>query len=287
VTATINEGDWLADQPPTWSIYEDVVTQTVVRFNWDTEEESFGSEATFNNQEAINRYGGERSKTTLDLYGLTTRDLGDSVGDTLGYFLPVVARQWNLLSNPLRLWRGSIGTGQSLLLDVGAYVQVSSPLLKGYGDEWGVTNEVGMIQAMTQELMGEGAQLEIISTGTRPVAWNASADVTAITSTTELEVAASSYSDSSVDDVSFFEAGDVVDYLPRGDEDNAITGLTIDSISGNIITFTGAHGVTVTGGTLEPTIYTSASAHHKADAYLASNTSPPVLGSSTEAQRYS
>jgi hypothetical protein len=287
VTATINEGDWLADQPPTWSIYEDVVTQTVVRFNWDTEEATFNSEATFNNQEAINRYGGERSKTTLDLYGLTTRDLGDSVGDTLGYFLPVVARQWNLLSNPLRLWRGSIGTGQSLLLDVGAYVQVSSPLLKGYGDEWGVTGEVGMIQAMTQELMGEGAQLEIISTGTRPVAWNASADVTAITSTTELEVAASSYSDSSADDVSFFEAGDVVDYLPRGDEDNAITGLTIDSIAGNIITFTGAHGVTVTGGTLEPTIYTSASAHHKADAYLASNTSPPVLGSSTEAQRYS
>lgn len=283
--ATIAAGDWLQDQPPTWSIYEDVVTQTVVRFQWSTEEERFGSEVILNNQEAINRYGGERSRTSLDLYGLTDRDLGSSLGDTLGYFLPVVARQWNLLSNPLRLWRGSIGTGQSLLLDVGAYIDVSSPLLKGYGDEWGVTNEVGMIQSIHQELMGEGAQIEIIHTGTKPVAWNASADVTAITSTTELEVAATSYS--STGDVTFFQAGDVVDYLPRGDHDNAITGLTIDSISGNVITFTASHGVTVTGGTLEPTIYTSASTHHKTDAYLASDTSPPVLGSNIEAQRYS
>jgi len=284
--ATIEAGDWHQDQPPTWSIYEDVVTQTVVRFQWSTEEERFGSEVIFNNQEAINRYGGERSRTSLDLYGLTDRDLGSSLGDTLGYFLPVVARQWNLLSNPLRLWRGSIGTGQSILLDVGAYVDVSSPLLKGYGDEWGVTNEVGMIQSIHQELMGEGAQIEIIHTGTKPVAWNASADVTVIRSATSLEVANFSYGTTSRD-VSFFQAGDVVDYLPRGDHDNAITGLTIDSILGNVITFTASHGVTVTGGTLEPTIYTSASTHHKADAYLASDTSPPVLGSNTEAQRYS
>ena len=81
--------------------------------------------------------------------------------------------------------------------------------------------------------------------------------------------------------------GDVLDYLPRGNHDAAITGLEIASITGNRIRFTAAHGVTVTGGTLEPTIYTSASAHNKADAYLASNTSPPVLGSSVDAQEYS
>ena len=199
----------------------------------------------------------------------------------------MVARQWELLSNPLRVWRGSIGTGQSLLFDVGSYLSVSSPLLKGYGDEWGVTDGVGMVQSIRQELMGEGAQISIISTGAAPVAWNASAEVDLIPSTTELRVKEDEFSGSAVDDVSFFQAGDVVDYLPLGDHDNAITGLVIDSITGNTITFTAAHGVTVTGGTLEPTIYTAASAHHKADAYLASDTSPPVLGSSTEAQRYS
>ena len=286
-TATISAGDWHSDQPPTWSIYEDVVTQTVVRYDWDTQEERWGAEVTFNNQEAINRYGGERAQVSLDLYGLTSRDIGDALGDTLGYFLPVVARQWNLLSNPLRMWRGSIGTGQSLLMDVGAYVSVSSPLLKGYGDSWGVTDQVGMVQSISQELMGEGAQIEIITTGTAPVAWNASADVSAINSATDLTVLTDSYSGPAVDDVSFFQVGDVVDYLPRGNHDAAITGLEIASITGNRIRFTAAHGVTVTGGTLEPTIYTSASAHNKADAYLASNTSPPVLGSSVDAQRYS
>lgn len=285
-TQTINADDWHADQPPTWSIYEDVVTQTVIRYDYDSVDQSFGVESVYNNQEAINRYGGERSKVDIDLYALTSSDIGGTAGDTLGFFLPVVSRIWNLLSNPLRLWRGSVGTGQSLLLDIGSYVKVSSPLLKGYGDSWGVTDEVGMIQSMTQELMSEGAQLEIIATGLDPVAWNQSALVSTIVSTTEVDVAALTYSETD-NDVTYYAVGDVVDYLPEGDHDNAITGLEIDSISGNRITFTAAHGISSAGGTLEPTVYTAASATQKADAYLASDTSPPVLGSTTEAQRYS
>ena len=285
-TQTINADDWHADQPPTWSIYEDVVTQTVIRYDYDSVDQSFGVESVYNNQEAINRYGGERSKVDIDLYALTSSDIGGTAGDTLGFFLPVVSRIWNLLSNPLRLWRGSVGTGQSLLLDIGSYVKVSSPLLKGYGDSWGVTDEVGMIQSMTQELMSEGAQLEIIATGLDPVAWNQSALVSTIVSTTEVDVAALTYSETD-NDVTYYAVGDVVDYLPEGDHDNAITGLEIDSITGNRITFTAAHGISSAGGTLEPTVYTAASATQKADAYLASDTSPPVLGSTTEAQRYS
>ena len=285
-TATIAEGDWLSDQPPTWSIYEDVVTQTTIRYDYDHQREEWGVEATFNNQEAINRYGGERSKIDIDLYALTSSDIGGTAGDTLGFFLPVVSRIWDLLSNPLRLWRGSVGTGQSLLLDIGSYVKVSSPLLKGYGDSWGVTDEVGMIQSMTQELMSEGAQLEIIATGLDPVAWNQSALVNAIISTTDVQVASLTYSETD-NDVTYYGAGDVVDYLPEGDHDNAITGLVIQAITGNRIRFTAAHGISATGGTLEPTTYTSARATQQADAYLASDTSPPVLGSSVEAQRYS
>ena len=63
----------------------------------------------------------------------------------------------------------------------------------------------------------------------------------------------------------------------------AITGLTIQSIVGAVVTFTAAHGVS-TLGTLEPTIYTSASADHKQDAYLAS--AGGVLGSSDKAKDY-
>jgi len=85
--------------------------------------------------------------------------------------------------------------------------------------------------------------------------------------------------------VSFFQAGDVVDYLPLGDHDNAITNLTIQSISSNTITFTGAHGISVTGGTLEPTTYANASATHKLDAYLANASN--VINSNVDAQEYS
>ncbi len=286
-TQTVSAEDWLADQPPTWSIYEDVVTQTVIRYDYDTQRGPFNVEGTYNNQEAINRYGGERSQISLDLYALSSRDVGGTIGDTFGYFLPVVSRLWDLLSNPLRSWRGSIGTGKSLLLDVGSYVKVSSPHLKGYNDAWGVVDEVGMVQSIYQELMSEGAQIDLIATGVAPVAWNSSAQVTGISSTTALAIAQDIYSDISTDDSSFFAVGDVVDYLPEGDHDNAITGLEISDITGNIITFTSAHGITATGGTLEPTTYLSASSTMQADAYLASDTSPPVLGLNTKAQRYS
>lgn len=291
VKATIAEGDWLSDNPPTWSIYEDIVTQVTARYNWSTEDQKFSSELTFNNQEAINRYGGESAKISLDLYALTSEDIGSAVGDVTGAFLPVMARLWRLLSNPIRSWQGSIGSGQSMLLDVGSYVSVSSPLLRGYGDEWGVSGEVGMVRSIRQDLMREGTELELISIGITPVRWNASAAVGSISSTTAVKIEYAEFSAGPPYDFQFFEVGDIVDYLPLGSDDNAITGLEIAdiSLSGFIptITFTSAHGITTAGGTLEPTIYTSASAHHKADAYLASDTSPPVLGSSTEAQEYS
>jgi hypothetical protein len=284
VSATIEAGDWLSDQPPTWSIYEDIVTQVKARWNWSIDEQKFITEATFNNQEAINRYGGESAKIELDLYALTSRDLGGAVGDVTGAFLPVMARLWRLLSNPIRAWRGAVGTGKSMTLDVGSYVSVSSPLLKGYGDAYGVSGEVGMVRSIRQDLMREGAELELIALGVKPVRWNASARVASYTSNS-VAIYGDDYT-ADATDVSFFNVGDVVDYLPEGDEDNAITGLVIESIFANILFFTSAHGITSAGGTIEPTIYTSASASHKADAYLASNTSPPVLGSSTEAQEY-
>ena len=183
------------------------------------------------------------------------------------------------------MWRGSIGSGPSIFLDVGAYVTVSSPHLRGYGDSYGVTNGVGMVRSIHQELMGEGCELELLTTGLSPVAWNATATVATVPTTTTVTVNQDDYSGSSIDDSSFFSAGDTVDYLPLGDHDNAITGLEIDSITGNTVTFTAAHGISAAGGTLEPTTYANASADHKRDAYLAN--ASDVLDSTEEAQEYS
>jgi len=165
---TIEAGDWLADQPPTWDIYEDIVTQIEFNFEWDNVEREFRSTRVVNNQEAINRYGGEQSKISLDLYGVTLDQVGRGAGDSYDYFFPTYSRLFNLLSNPLRVWRGSVSTGRSIYLDLGSYLTVSSPLLKGYGVDYGVSSSVAMIRSIRQNLMNEGAEVELLSTGLSP-----------------------------------------------------------------------------------------------------------------------
>ena len=282
IDQTIGEGDWHVSPPPRWSTYEDIVTQITYRFAWSEQEGKFLAERTFVNQEAVNRYGGEMKKIDIEVRGLALDDVGDGAGDSFGFFLPTSARLFSLLSNPAREWAGSIGTGRSMAIDVGSYLSVTSSHLKGYSDDYGVTDGVGFVRSINQELMGEGCQLEMISMGLAPVTWNASALIEEVTSTTSITIASAHFSE---DDASFFRAGDVVDYLPEGDEDNATIGLTIASVSGQLITFTSTHGITSTGGTIEPTTYANASSAHKADAYLASNDALPVLGSDS-AQLY-
>ena len=286
---TINKGDWLTDDPPTWDTYEDIISQVEINFDYDITEQKLRTKRIFNNQEAINRYSGEKSKLTLDLFGVSSTQIGSTGGDSFSFFLPVVSRIFNLFSNPLRLWRGSIGTGQSALIDAGRYALVSSDRLKSYSPEYGVTDGVGLIRSIRQELMGEGCELEIITTGTRTVGWNDSALVLSIPSTTSVTIDQDVFSNTnqvgdSVKDSDFFKSGDIVDYVLEGDHDSSINTLTILSIVDNgtnaTITFTAAHGITTTGGTLEPTVYSNANADQKLDAYI-SNASG-ILGASDD-----
>jgi len=285
VQQTISAGDWLADPAPHWDSYENIVTQIKYEYDYDAIEDKYSSEVFFNNHEAIKRYGGEQSQIKLSLPGVTSLQFGRGAGDVYAEFLPTSQRLFNLLSNPLRAWRGSIGTGQSALLDLGSYVQCSSPHLRGYGDNYGVTDGIAMVRSMRQELMSEGCALELITTGLTPVAWNSTANVSVITSTIKVEVSANEYSSSTAGDVSFFAVNDVVDFVPTGDQDNAIIGLTISDISGNVITFTAAHGIVSADGTLEPTTYANASTTHRADAYLAN--SSDIINTNVNAQEMS
>jgi hypothetical protein len=290
---TINNGDWLTDDPPTWDVYEDIVTQVEVNFDYDIQQEKLTTKRVFNNQEAINRYNGEQSKITLNLFGVQSSEIGSTAGDSFSYFLPVITRIFNLLSNPIRLWRGSIGTGQSVLMDVGRYALVNSPLLKGYGVDYGVENGVGFIRSIRQSLMGEGCEVELIHTGVKSTSWNDSAKVLSTPTTTTVTIDQDLFSNTSatgatVKDSDFFKVDDVVDYVPPGDHDNAITGLIISSIVDNgataTITFTTTHGITTLNGTLEPTAYASATADQKLDAYIANASG--VLGASDDGKEY-
>jgi len=281
---TVEAGDWIADPPPHWGIYEDIVTQIKYRFDYDPADGKYREEVIFNNQEAINRYGGERSAITLSLAGVMAEQFGRGAGDSFAFFTPNSARIFNLLSNPLRVWRGVIGTGKSAYIDVGSYLKVNSPHLKGYDDTYGVTDGVGQVRSIRQELMGEGCEIELITTGLSPINWNSAARVIAYTSTT-VTLAEDTYSGVSVTDASFFAVGDVVDYVPQANHDSAITGLTISQIVGNVLTFSAAHGISSVAGTIEPTTYANASADHRLDAYLANDSD--IIDSNVDAQEFS
>jgi len=279
---TIEAGEWLADPPPRWGIYDDIVTQIEFKYDFSPEDGELKSDLLFNDQEAIGRYGGERSKISLELPGVSSRIFGTGAGNAFSFFLPTASRIFNLLANPLRSWSGSIGTGQSAYLDVGSYVKVSSPHLRGYGDDYGVVDGVGMIRTITQSIQGEGCDLEIITTGLSPVNWNASARVNSISSSTAIVIDATAFS--STGDAAFFKAGDVVQHLPKGNQDNPSSNLTIASVVGNVLTFSSAHGISSGGGTIEPPTYNAASETHREDAYLANNSD--VINVTIEAQEY-
>lgn len=279
---TISSGDWFVDPVPTWDIYEDIVTQISFNYDYDPAEEKYRSSVLFNDQEAINRYGGERSKITLDLPGVSSDQFGRGVGDSYDVFIPTASRIFNLLANPLRLWRGSISTGSSIYLDLGSYVKVSSDHLRAYSDEYGVTDGVAMVRSINQNLLDEGCDLELITTGLNVVAWNSSASVATIPTVTSITI---DTADFSTNDALFFSSGDVVDYVPTGDQDNAIIGLTIDTVVGSTITFTAIHGIPSAAGTIEPTTYANASNDHRLDGYLANSSN--VINSNIEAQIYS
>tara|TARA_Y100000592_G_scaffold9199_2_gene12877 strand:+ start:20841 stop:23885 length:3045 start_codon:yes stop_codon:yes gene_type:complete len=264
VSSALSNNELLTTPAPNFSIYEDIVTQVKIQFGWNNEENKFTQKVTFNNQEAINRYGGEKSSISIDLYGLNSEDIGGTPGDAYDYLLPIAARIFNTMSNPNIEWSLSIGTGKSIFLDVGSYIKVSSPHLKGYQDSYGVSDSIGMIKSINQNLMNEGSELKIVHTGISFVNWNSALKVTFVTSNISLTVSNNTYSDN---DTSFFKAGDIVDFLPFGDEDNSINSLEILSIINNIVTFTAVHNI-ITLGTIEPSSYTLATSNHKADAYL-------------------
>ena len=283
VAATVEASEWIADPPPFWGIYEDIVTQIKYSYDYSAEEDKLTSEVIFNNQEAITRYGGERSKIDIELPGVSARQFGRGAGNTFSFFLPTSSRIFNLLSNPLREWVGEIGTGQSSYLDVGSYIKVSSPHFRGYSDDYGVTDGIGMIRGSRQSLEGEGCELNIITVGIAPVNWNSSMQVASVTDTTTIVVEANQFSASGAD-VNFFKAGDVVQHIPRGNHDAAGAQLTIQSITSNSVTFTTAHSISSGGGTIEPATFNAASTTHQEDAYLSNNSD--IINVSVDAQEY-
>ncbi|MGA1706908.1 MAG: hypothetical protein ACO39X_07695, partial [Candidatus Nanopelagicaceae bacterium] len=280
-------GDWLVDPPPSWGTRDASVNQIVFKYDFDPVEGDFRGEVTVNNERALMAYSQERQSMDLELYGATAERLGQNSADLYSAVRPMFTRIFRLASDPVRVWRGSVGFDQGHLLEVGAMVSVSSPHFKGYGDSYGVTDGLAMVQSVRQSLTGEGVEVELLHYGLGAVGWNASAEVSAVISSKILEFDANTYTRGRdpagelTTDLALFEAGDEVQYIPPGDEDNPIT-LTIASVdlALNRAEFTTAHGVGSAIGHIEPTTYDNAPARHQIRAYLAD--AAGKLGSSSD-----
>lgn len=258
---SLSDVDFLASKPPYWSNFEDIVTQFKFRYDMHQEEPTT---RIVNNYDAINRLAGETKSMELDLYGITSDILGGTnASDFLENFLPTYARLFRLYGQAVRMWHLSIGTGKGLALDVGSYLKITSTFLKGYADAYGVSNKIAMVQSISIDLMGEGTELKLIHLGDSSPSWNASAKIATIINTTTIEIESAFYSDA---DISYFKAGDIVDYVLQGSEATTLT-KTIASINANQITFTSDHGMSA-GGIIQPTTYLNASSHHTKRAYI-------------------
>ena len=90
VSQTISAGDWLADPPPSWGVFEASVNQLQVAYDYDEDEAEFRGEVTINNERAINAYSQERLSLDLHLYGATAEELGQNTADIYSTPAPCV-----------------------------------------------------------------------------------------------------------------------------------------------------------------------------------------------------
>lgn len=257
----ITDDTMLIDSPIYWSVYEDIITQ--FKFIYDLQNDQ-PTERVINNYAATNRLAGETRSEEYKLYGLTSEIVGGArAGDFLQYFRATYARLFRLYGQAIRQWVFSITSGASFNLDIGSSLRVSSDFLKGYSDDYGVSDGVGLIVSMRLSLFGEGCELKLNHYGLSSPTWNASARVDQVINSTTVSIVADQFSAS---DKSFFSVGDAVVRYTWGANDSK-TGLTISQINGSQIVFTGSHGATA-GDIIQPASYTLASTAHKKRAYI-------------------
>ena len=257
----ITDDTMLIDSPIYWSVYEDIITQ--FKFIYDLQNDQ-PTERVINNYAAINQLAGETRSEEYKLYGLTSEIVGGArAGDFLQYFRATYARLFRLYGQAIRQWVFSVTSGASFNLDIGSSLRVSSDFLKGYSDDYGVSDGVGLIVSMRLALFGEGCELKLNHYGLSSPTWNASARVDQVINSTTVSIVADQFSAS---DISFFKAGDAVVRYTWGANDSK-TSLTISQINGAQIVFSGSHGATA-GDIIQPASYTLASTAHKKRAYI-------------------
>lgn len=277
-TTEIDEGDWAADQVPTFGVDDDIVNQLIIKYNYNPNEDEFLDQATINSFSYQASAGEARSEEIL-LYPLQS---DENFSDT---DLVVPAQGiFATFGKPRRTWRGKVSSQQGLFCNLGSVVSVTSRFLKGFGKERGVTNEAGRVIEQNIQLWEEGCELVISYSGAANTGWNVAMEVDSIVNANTLVVKAHVFGDEEhpytgedTTDLRNFVTSSVFSGTWSGDvlvmnpyNQDAAGTATISSVNfdTNTITFAGAHGASA-GWIIEPASYDDAATFHKALAYMA------------------
>lgn len=257
---------------PENSAEDEVIAAYTFLANYDNDDKPH-RKARFVDANAVARTGSTR-KLEVKLRGAVLPTGGDA--ELLPIFRALVGRLIQQFGEERRTWTVDVDCGTALLVDVGSTVIISSDHLQAYGTLPGIASLAARVTAAEIDLEAGRATLRLVHYGHTDAGWNEAAQVTSAPSTSSVVVSANAYSEvanpvtAAVQvDIDGFAVGDVVDAIPYGNDDSAVTGLTITDITGSTITFDGVHGLTTPWGWIEPSTYDASAAAHKALAYIA------------------
>ncbi len=288
IFGVIRDADWLTEVTPHTGVDDRIFTRQVYNVNFDADGESL-VKVEVNDQRAIRTHG-EADTLEMNLNGVRIDAHGSRLTAAQALDLqPLYSRLSRLLGDERIVWRGMLPTYLSIQMRLGGVYSISSIFLKGHGAEHGVSNAAGRLISVDIGLMEEGASVEFVFYGTRGSGWNACMNARVIASPTSVIVSTNAFTDTrnrytgeSQTDIDHFAVGDAVYVYQTGAMDTGVS-LTITSISGAAITFSGAHGLTSPAyGYIIPADSGFASDDHLALSYIADGGGTVTGGSPTE-----
>lgn len=240
----------------------------------------------FRDADSIPRHGGEAQSQEEKLSGLA---VSSEVVDLRSVFVPISTRRFALLSNPRRVFRGTLPLGRAMLLALGDVVELTHADVIDYDGSRGVTSAACLVTAIAPSLENGTADIELVYYGARVGGFAPSLRVIATPAVDEITVAANVYTlarepltGQTVEDLDFFDVGDTVLLRPATLPGGWPTGYTRTIIAldrtTRIVTLSAAHGLAAGDRVRSPSYSSSSTDSQKLSHFGSTATGLVVAG---------
>ena len=279
---TITADDWV-DEAVKTTTDEEIVNRFVYKTNYNWRTREFDLTVTLNDTTSQSD-NNEIHETEAEIFGLYLPRVSPAAQQVA--LRSLFNTQRAMMGTPRRVWTGVVSQALTLGWFPGATVIVNVPEGKTIRGREGVSGVAARIQSIRQDSMENLAEITLVSTESRGTGWAPSLRSSSAGTLTEIIVNANTftatthpntggvqrdlgYLDAEGREVLYFRPGDVVLIYPSANFAARVTRtITAVDFEANTITVDSAVSVSV-GDYMRPASYDSASAHHKAYAYLA------------------